>query len=139
MNLLYTSTKSELPSHAIEGDVGIDLTAISLFKKIGSNTFMFETDIAIQPPVGYYTEIVPRSSIIKTGYMLSNSIGVIDSGFRGSVKIVLTKVDPTMPDLVPPFTVCQLILRKAYTINTIRVESLPETERGSNGFGSTSK
>ncbi len=135
--LLYTSIQTELPSHALDGDVGIDLTAISLVKQIGSNTFMYETGIAVCPPEGFYTEVVPRSSIIKTGYMLSNSIGIIDSGFTGNIKIVLTKIDPTMPDLQVPFTICQLILRKSYPMHPVRVETLPDTVRGSGGFGST--
>ncbi len=137
LHLHYVSTKSKLPTHALMGDVGIDLTAISLDKKIGSNTFMYDTDIAIQPPHGYYTEVIPRSSIVKTGYMLSNSIGILDECYRGNIKIVLTKIDPTMPDLQPPFTLCQLILRKSYPMVPVQVDCLENTQRGSKGFGST--
>lgn len=137
--LQYTSTNEQikLPYHAIEGDVGIDLTAHSYVKKIGENTHMYDTGIAVKPPHGYYVEVMPRSSITKTGYMLTNSIGIIDPGYTGSIKIVLTKIDDTMPDLETPFTICQLILRKSYQIIPMKVASLEETKRGDKGFGST--
>ena len=108
------------------------------FKKISDKTTLFDTGIKIQPPDGYYTEIVPRSSISKTGYMLSNSVGQIDFDFSGRLLIALTKVDESMPDITVPFTLCQLVLRKAEYPEMIEVQSLDETERGSGGFGSTS-
>lgn len=139
--LRYTTTieGASLPSHAYTGDSGIDITALKFVKKIGQNTFMYDTGICIQPPDGYYTELVPRSSIVKTGYMLSNSIGVLDRSFTGNIKIVLTKVDPSAPDLTLPFTLCQLVLRPLIGITPIYVESLETTERGSGEFGSSNK
>lgn len=135
--LEYTTTTTELPSHALPGDVGIDLTAISVVKKIGSRTTMYDTGICVKPQEGYYTEILPRSSIIKTGYILANSIGIVDEQFRGSLKIVLTKVDDEMPDLSLPFSVCQLIMRQTVKIDPVLVESLDDTVRGVGEFGST--
>ena len=137
--LAYTTTitGASLPSHALDGDVGIDITALEFVKKIGSNTYMYDTGICIRPPTGFYTELLPRSSIVKSGYMLSNSVGILDSNFRGSIKIVLTKVDPMKPDLVLPFTMCQLILRPVCRISPLVVEKLDETVRGSGEFGST--
>lgn len=139
--LLYKTTlpNVSLPAHALDGDVGIDLTAVRVHKRLSPNTVMYDTGVCVQPPKGYYTEIVPRSSIVKTGYMLSNNIAIIDQKYRGSLKIVLTRVDPSFPEVELPFTLCQLILRKAERIEPERVDVLEETERGEGGFGSTTK
>ena len=137
IKFIKTDSRAVTPSNAHPTDVGYDLMAIDVFKKISAKTTLYETGIAISPPPGYYIEIVPRSSISKCGYMLSNSVGTIDPSYRGSLKIALTKVDDSLPDLVPPFTKCQIILKKAeYTVFK-EVETLEETQRGDGGFGST--
>lgn len=139
--LTYKTTlpNASLPDHALDGDVGIDITAVCVHKVLSTHTVMYDTGICIQPEDGYYVEIVPRSSIVKTGYILSNSIAIIDQKYRGSLKIVLTRVDPTVPALQLPFTLCQLILRKAETIEPVLVDELDDTVRGNGGFGSTNK
>ena len=118
-------------------DIGWDLTAISVVKKLGTKTIMYDTGISICPPQGYYTEIVARSSIVKTGYILTNGIGIIDPSYRGTLRICLTKVDDTKPDLKVPFRLAQLIVKKSENIDIIKVQELSETERGDGGFGST--
>ena len=127
------------PTKAHPSDIGYDLTAISVFKKVSDSVTLFDTGLCVCPPSGYYTEILPRSSISKTGYMLANSVGVIDPGFLGNLLIALIKVDKSAPDLELPFTRCQLVLRKAEVSEMIEVKSLDDTERGSGGFGSTDK
>jgi dUTP pyrophosphatase len=126
-----------IPHRAYPADIGYDLTAIGVFKKIGENITLWETGISVQPPQGYYLEILPRSSLSETGYMLSNSVGTIDPDYTGTLKIALTKVDHTRPDLQLPFTKCQLVLRKANHYNIAEVDSHRETVRGDGGFGST--
>ena len=127
-----------VPSAATKGDVGYDLTAIELVKKMGKNTYMYDTGICVEPPVGFYTEIVPRSSIVKTGYVLSNSVGIIDPHYSGSLKVCFTKVDESMPDMEVPFCKCQLLLKRTEYGVFREVEEFGEaTERGSGGFGST--
>jgi dUTP pyrophosphatase len=113
------------------------LTAISVYKKLSDRTTLYDTGIKVQPPFGYYTEIVPRSSLSKTGYVLSNSVGTIDSDFRGRLLISLTRVDDGFPELTLPFTRCQLILRKHEDYTIRQVDSLSDTQRGCGGFGST--
>lgn len=125
------------PSAASPGDVGYDLTAIQLVKKIGSNIYMYDTGICVKPPNGFYTEIVPRSSIVKSGFILSNSIGIIDPHYTGSLKICFTKIDQFADDLVVPFKLCQLILKRAEYASFKQVDNLEDTIRGSGGFGST--
>ena len=127
-----------IPTKARKFDVGYDLTAIRLHKILGTKTYMYDTGISITPPNGYYTEIVPRSSIVKTGYVFSNSVGVIDPLYRGTLKICLTKIDESMPDLKLPFRKCQLIIRKFHAnIKVKEVKKLSDTSRGDGSFGST--
>lgn len=127
-----------IPTKGTPFSVGYDLTAIRVHKRIpGGKTTIYDTGIKIQPPVGYYTKIYPRSSLSKTGYMLSNSVGVIDEDFSDRLLISLTKIDPGMPDITLPFTRCQLVLCKAEYFQMERVDSITDTGRGS--FGSTDK
>ena len=118
-------------------DIGWDLTAISVAKQLGENSIMYDTGIAICPPEGYYTEIISRSSITKTGYMLMNGVGIIDPNYRGTLKICLVKIDKSKPDLKLPFRLTQLILRKIEHVDIIKVQELSDTNRGQGGFGST--
>ena len=95
--------------------------------------------LVISPPTGYYIEIVPRSSISKTGYMLANSVGTIDPGYTGNIYIALVKVVPDAPESMQlPFTKCQFVLRKAYYGVVKEVDNINGNDnRGEGGFGST--
>jgi len=125
-----------IPRKAGENEVGFDLTAIKL-DKIDGNINYFDTGIQVEPPNGYYLEIIPRSSIVKTGYILANSVGIIDPTYRGNIKIVLIRTNFNLPILTPPFCKCQLIVRKIYNFDSCVVDELSDTERGDGGFGST--
>ena len=128
-----------IPSLANCNEIGFDLTVISKIKDINKTTSMYETGISVQPPDGYYFEIVPRSSLSKTGYMLTNSIGIIDPTYRGTLKIVLTKVCDDAPEFELPNKRFQLVPRIHISkdMNVKVVEGLDETYRGNGGFGST--
>jgi dUTP pyrophosphatase len=139
IQFLRTDKRAVLPTRGNSFAVGHDLTAISVYKKIGSKITLYDTGLQCKPPTGYYTEIHGRSSIVKTGYTVSNCVGIIDEDYRGQLIIAVTKVDDTFPDLEVPFVKCQLILRKAEYYESKEVESLDETERGSGGFGSTDR
>ena len=101
---------------------------------------MYDTNISVRPPNGYYFEIVPRSSLSKTGYILTNSIGIIDPTYRGTLKVVITKICPEAHEFELPNKRFQLIPRKYDLNNKLiikEVDILDETERGDGGFGST--
>ena len=125
-----------LPSKRVI-DVGFDLTIIDVYQTVSDNIIMFETGVALDIPVGYYVELMPRSSMSKTGYMLANSVGVIDPGFAGSLKVPLIKVDHSMPDLQLPCKIAQLILKPYVFSYGVEVDTLQPTTRGIGGFGST--
>lgn len=107
------STKAIVPSNAHRSDVGYDLVAIEKTKKVKNRCIMYDTGISISVPPGYYTEVVPRSSIVKTGWMLANGVGIIDPEYTGTIKICLIQVDPDASELELPFTICQLLIKKA--------------------------
>lgn len=128
-----------VPSRSRITDVGFDLTAISKVKDINSNTVMLETGIILEPQLGYFTKIYPRSSLVKSGYMLANSVGIIDATYRDTLKICLVKVNPDAPEIVFPFKCCQLIFEKQlhFTMEEQEDGRLENTARNVGGFGST--
>ena len=127
------------PSRAHPSDVGLDIVAISKHKTLNDNTILYDTGIAVYPPSGYYIEIVPRSSISKSGWILANSVGTIDPHYTGNLFIALTRVNINTEELQLPFCNCQIILRKIEMCEVEEVEEkdLKSTDRGSGGFGST--
>lgn len=118
-------------------DVGLDLTAIKKTKDINSVTIMVDTGIIVSPPLGYFSKIYPRSSLVKSGYMLANSVGIIDGTYRDTLKICLVKVDENAPEITFPFKCCQLIFEKQVFMNMEEVTSLDGTTRNLGAFGST--
>ena len=132
-----TDNNAVIPTRGNEYAVGYDLTIISKYKQLTSKTALYDTGIRIQPGEGYYTEILPRSSLSKSGYMLSNSVGVIVPDYRGNLLVALTKVDDSVPDFVFPFKCAQLVLRKVFDYKLTPMSELSSTERGDGGFGST--
>ena len=136
---LDTSRGAVLPSKARASDSGYDLTIINRVKDIGHQTTLYDTGVRVLPPRGYYFDVVPRSSLSKTGHMLANSVGVIDASYSGNILIAVTKVDASMPDLVLPFCGFQLIPRRIehFQVVEIGADFLEKTARGDGGFGST--
>ena len=133
-----TCPEAVLPSQSRVTDAGHDLTIIKKVKDLTPKVSLYDTGLRVRVPHGYYTEIVPRSSLSKTGYMLANSIGVIDRSYNGNLLIALAKIDETTPTLSLPFRCCQLIFRKQEFLRVEEIDiDLEETSRGNGGFGST--
>lgn len=119
-------------------DSGYDLTIIKEVKKSG-NAILYDTGIKIIPPQGYNLVIRPRSSFYKTGYMIANTIGTIDTSYRGTFFVPLIKVDKTKPDIKLPFTGFQIVLERFNHFELIEAidEFDIDTHRDVGGFGST--
>ena len=112
---------------------------------------LYDTGIKLEIPNGYYVEIVPRSSISKSGYMLANNIGIIDQGYTGNLFVALRKINNDCEDLELPYKCCQIIMKKQvypkivvcdYSNDSNDKENpkgIQETSRGEGGFGSTGK
>lgn len=125
-----------VPKYAKNGDAGMDLVSISEKWNNDNSLVTYDTGIGIEIPKGYVGLIFPRSSISKTSLILSNSIGVIDSGYRGS--IMLKYRYPEQGDIYSVGDrVGQIIIIPIPEIEFQEVEELSETERGTGGFGST--
>ena len=125
------------PVRAHPSDSGFDLTLIQELKSVGDVTF-YDTGVQVSPPHGYYFNLVPRSSISKTGYMLANSIGVIDQNYRGNIIVPLRKVHKDSDDIELPAKVVQIVPMQWYHVSMLASDDLENTERGEGGFGSTS-
>lgn len=126
-----------LPSRAHASDSGFDLVLLEALKTVGDVTF-YSTGISVRPPPGFYFDLVARSSLSKTGYMLANGVGIIDRDYTGEILVALRKVDKDAADLPLPAKVAQLIPRRWHDMVLIEApDGLPGTVRGDGGFGST--
>ena len=136
-----------IPTYAKPGDAGMDLTAISEESIDNNGIFYIEygTGIAVEIPKGYVGLIFPRSSIYKTGLVLSNSVGVIDTGYRVEIKFKfydsLQMYDNPYRMYDNPYRIGarigQLIIIPYPQIEFEEVQELETSERGTGGFGST--
>ena len=126
------------PHKTHESDSGYDLVLVQhLQTEMGVS--WYDTGIAVQPPDGYYFEVYGRSSIARTGYMLANNVGIIDSSYRGTIRVALVKVNPNAPDLTLPCRLVQLVPRAFIHLVPQQADSLDDTPRGDGGFGSTNQ
>ena len=129
-----------IPKRGHKTDAGIDLTAMTVEQK-RPDIFFFDTGISIRISTGYYVEIVPRSSIIKTDFLLANSVGIIDPDYRGHIFLPFRYVGSSngmqAAEELLHQRIAQMLVRKLVTCRVEAVDSLEETIRGENGFGST--
>lgn len=152
VNIKKLHPDAVIPKYAHTTDAGMDLTAISFDIKDG--TYIYGTGLAIEIPNGYVGLIFPRSSNFKQNLQLSNSVGVIDSGYRGEIKFMfknplhkLTTDEQGNIKMAPSLDkiwqvgdrIGQLIIMPYPHIELNEVEELSETDRGEGGFGSTGK
>ena len=121
-----------IPSYAKLGDAGMDMIAVEGFETKDHVTY--RTGLAIEIPENYVGLLFPRSSAYKKCQMLANSVGVIDSGYRGEIMFKFTKSDNqySVGDRIG-----QIIILPYPQIEFEEVEELSETDRGLGGFGST--
>ncbi len=132
------SNGGQLPKYSKEGDAGMDLTAISY--ELGDNTnwhHKYGTGISIEIPKGFVGLIFPRSSICKRDLILSNHVGVIDSGFRGEIFFNFKDIDGGHDKYQIGDRIGQLMIIPYPEIEFEEVTELSQSERGANGFGSS--
>ena len=131
-----TRSDAAAPSKSRASDSGFDLVLLEAVQQLGDVT-LYDTGIRIQPAYGWYFDLVPRSSISKTGYVLANSVGVIDRTYTGPILVALRKADAEAPDLEVPARLVQIIPRPIVHVQLVEVDDLDATDRGTGGFGST--
>jgi dUTP pyrophosphatase len=125
-----------IPTYAKSGDAGLDLVATSI--NVGDNYIEYGTGLAFEIPSGFVGLIFPRSSISNTCLSLSNSVGVVDSGYRGEVKFRFNMdTNSEAPIYVVGDRVGQLVVLPYPKVRLLKVDELSSTERGDGGYGST--
>ena len=141
-----------IPTYAKDGDAGMDLVATQILKDTPEQ-ITYGTGIALEIPYGFVGLVFPRSSIRKTGLQLSNSVGVIDSGYRGELQATFNKVfggdrfyDETKLTEITSHDfykvgdrIAQIMIIPYPPIEFVEVDELSDSERGEGGFGSTGK
>lgn len=130
---------AQLPTRANPGDAGLDLYAAEAARLMPGERAMVATGIAIAVPDGYAGLVLPRSgNAARHGVALVNAPGLIDSGYRGEVKVLLLNTDREQPFLVNTGDrIAQLLLTPFAASPVIEAATLDETERGEGGFGSS--
>lgn len=128
-----------IPSYARPGDGGLDLTAVSKVWDNESEKVVMGTGLAVEIPEGYVGLIFPRSSIVKTFLQLANSVGVIDSGYRGELKFFFEAGRRPISNYEVGDRIGQLVIIPYPTIEPEEAAELSETVRGESGYGSTGK
>jgi dUTP pyrophosphatase len=141
-----------IPSYAKDGDAGMDVIATSIISDTPTQ-ITYGLGIALEIPKGFVGLVFPRSSIRKTGLQLSNSVGVIDSGYRGELQATFNKLfggegmyDEMKVKEIQPNDfykvgdrIAQIMIIPYPPIEFDEVAELSDTERGDGGFGSTGK
>lgn len=131
-----------LPAYAKEGDAGIDLVAReSHTLEPGGGRALVPTGIAIALPEGYAGFVQPRSGLaFKHGVTVLNSPGLVDSGYRGELKVCMVNLDPSMPFAIERGErIAQLVVQAVDQVQFIEVDVLDDTARGETGFGSSGR
>jgi dUTP pyrophosphatase len=130
-----------LPERAYSGDAGLDLSACEHVELGPGERAVVATGLAVAIPEGYAGFVQPRSGLAaRHGITVVNSPGLIDSGYRGEIKVVLLNTDLEASFVVEPGErIAQLVVLPAPALAIVDVDELPESERGVRGFGSSSR
>ena len=132
---------AKLPTVAHEGDAGYDLYAIESVTLAPGARASVRTGIAIEVSHGHAALVLPRSGLAaKHGISVVNAPGLIDSGYRGEVRVLLLNTDRDEPfDIAPGDRIAQLVLVRVETPPVEESDSLTDTARGEGGFGSSGR
>ena len=130
-----------LPERAYAGDAGLDLAACERHELGPGERAIVGTGLAVAIPDGYAGFVQPRSGLAaRHGISVVNSPGLVDSGYRGELRVVLLNTDADEQFVVEPgMRIAQLVVLPVPELEPVVVEELPESERGVRGFGSSSR
>ena len=135
------SEKAIAPVKAHATDAGFDLTCTGISTELnecGQLILVYHTDLSIEIPEGYFGAIFTRSSVSKKSLMLTNAVGVIDSGYRGEVMAKFRSTTDVVPAVYKEGErFAQLIILPVQDVQFEEADILSETDRGNGGYGST--
>jgi len=128
-----------LPSRAYAGDAGLDLAACERVELAPGERALVGTGLAVAIPDGYAGFVQPRSGLAtRHGISIVNTPGLVDSGYRGELRVALLNTDPRETFVVEPgMRIAQLVVVPVPEVEPVEVDELPASERGIRGFGST--
>ncbi len=128
-----------LPAYAYEGDAGLDLMSTVDIDLKPQQRAVIPTGIAVAIPKGYAGFVLPRSGMaLKHGLSIVNAPGLIDSNYRGELKVIAINLDMNSPITIKRGDrIAQLVVQEVPVVTLTEVAALDDTERGANGFGSS--
>lgn len=128
-----------IPQYQTEGAAGFDLVTVEEAVSPAGKTILLKTGLAVEVPPGYELQIRPRSGIsLKTGLMIKNSPGTIDSDYRGEIGIIVYNNGERYGHCINKGErIAQAVLKRVERAEIFEVMELSDTERGVGGFGST--
>jgi len=128
-----------VPTRAYAGDAGLDLASCERVELGPGERATVGTGLAVAIPDGYAGFVQPRSGLAsRHGITIVNTPGLVDSGYRGELKVILLNTDANEAFVVEPgMRIAQLVVMQVPGIDPIEVDELPESERGVRGFGSS--
>jgi dUTP pyrophosphatase len=128
-----------VPERAYAGDAGLDLAACERVELRPGQRALVGTGLAVAIPEGYAGFVQPRSGLAaRHGLSVVNSPGLVDSGYRGELRVVLLNTDDSEPFVVEPgMRIAQLVVLAVPEVELVEVDELPASERGVRGFGSS--
>lgn len=130
------------PQRMHPGDAGLDLTAVGV-ERWAPRVYALDCGISVEPENGYYCELIPRSSLVRSRFLPANGVGIIDAGYRGRLQLVLYYHGPAEEEGEREARawigrrVAQLLVRRLETVDLRVVERLESSVRAADGFGST--
>lgn len=128
-----------LPRYAYDGDAGLDLLSAVDAEIRPLERMLIPTGIAVAIPAGHAGLVMPRSGLaLRAGLSMANTPGLVDSGYRGELKVVAVNLDPSEPIRIRRADrIAQLVIVELPQVRLEEVGDLDETERGGRGFGSS--
>jgi dUTP pyrophosphatase len=128
-----------VPDRAYAGDAGLDLTSCERVELAPGERALVPTGLAVAIPEGYAGFVQPRSGLAsRHGISIVNTPGLIDSGYRGELRVTLLNTDRGEPFTVEAgMRIAQLVILPIPEVELVEVDELPESERGARGFGSS--
>lgn len=129
-----------IPALAYDGDAGFDLSACDPVALAPGERVVVGTGLAVEIPDGYAGFVQPRSGLAaRHGIGVVNSPGLIDSGYRGEIRVVLLNTDRQhVFEIEPGMRIAQLVIAPVASVRLVEVDELVASERGERGFGSSS-
>jgi len=141
VNVRRLDPEAVIPAHAHEGDAGLDLCAIEAATIAPGGRAAIGTGIALEIPENHAGLILPRSGLAaRHGIALVNAPGLIDSGYRGELRVLLLNTDPEEAfEVSPGDRIAQLLITPFAAVEPVLAEELSASARGNGGFGSSGR